>query len=174
MKGSDVADQPRPDRPDRSATPRTRRARRWSCPELARQVTKDGICKSISPTTVRRWLTEDAIKPWQYQSWIFITDPNFQAKAQRVLDLYARVWNGKPLTANEYVISADEKTSIQARCRCHPTLPPGRARMMRVNHDYHRRGAVAYLAAYDVHRAKIHGRCETPPGSSRSRRWSSR
>ena len=62
------------------------------------------------------------------------------------------------------MISADEKTSIQARCRCHPTLPPGRARMMRVNHDYHRRGAVAYLAAYDVHRAKIHGRCEDTTG----------
>jgi hypothetical protein len=137
---------------------------RWSCSELARQVTKDGICKSISPTTVRRWLTEDAIKPWQYRSWIFITDPDFQGKAQKVLDLYARKWNGKPLTTNEYVISADEKTSIQARCRCHPTLPPGRARMMRVNHDYHRRGAVAYLAAYDVHRAKIHGRCEDTTG----------
>jgi len=38
------------------------------------------------------------------------------------------------------VICADEKTSIQARCRCHPTLPPGRARMMRIEHDYHRRG----------------------------------
>ncbi|HEY4991018.1 MAG TPA: transposase, partial [Nakamurella sp.] len=53
---------------------------------------------------------------------------------------------------------------IQARCRCHPTLPPGRSRTMRVNHDYHRRGAIAYLAAYDVHRAKIHGRCEDTTG----------
>ncbi len=35
---------------------------------------------------------------------------------------------------------------------------------MRVNHDYHRRGAVAYLAAYDVHRAQIHGRCEDTTG----------
>jgi len=55
-----------------------------------------------------------------------------------VLDLYARQWDGKPLGANEYVISVDEKTSIRARCRCHPTLPPGRARMMRVSHDYRR------------------------------------
>jgi transposase-like protein/transposase len=137
---------------------------RWSCPDLARQALTEGICERISPTTVRRWLSEDAIKPWQYQSWIFITDPDFQAKAHKVLDLYARVWDGEPLGANEYVISADEKTSIQARCRCHPTLPPGRARMMRVNHDYHRRGAVAYLAAYDVHRARIHGRCEDTTG----------
>ena len=85
-----------------------------------------------------------------------------------------QVDGGKPLGCNDYVISADEKTSIQARCRCHPTLPPGKSRMMRVNHDYHRRGAVAYLAAYDVHRAKVHGRCEDTTGSFRSPRWSSR
>ena len=35
---------------------------------------------------------------------------------------------------------------------------------MRVNHDYHRRGALAYLAAYDVHRGKIFGRCEDTTG----------
>ena len=101
---------------------------RWSCPELARQLVATGICESISPATVRRWLSEDALKPWQYQSWIFISDPDFATKAGRVLDLYARVWEGKPLGRNDFVISSDEKTSIQARCRCHPTLPPGRAR----------------------------------------------
>jgi hypothetical protein len=36
--------------------------------------------------------------------------------------------------------------------------------MMRVSHDYHRGGALAYLAAYDVHRAKIYGRCEATTG----------
>lgn len=111
-----------------------------------------------------RWLREDALKPWQSQSWIFMSDPRFAAKAQKVLDLYARVWDGKPLGDKDFVISADEKTSIQARCRCHPSLPPGASRMMRVSHDYHRRGAVAYLAAYDVHRARVFGRCEDSTG----------
>ena len=143
---------------------------RWSCPDLAAQVVTDGIAASVSTSTVRRWLAEDAIKPWQYQSWIFITDPNFAAKAARVLDLYDRVWDGKPLSANDYVISSDEKTSIQARCRCHPSMPPGKARMMQVSHDYHRGGAVAYLAAYDVHRAKIYGRCDPTTGLGLSRR----
>jgi len=137
---------------------------RWSCPELARHAVAEGIAASISPATVRRWLSQDALKPWQYQSWIFITDPDFALKAQRVLDLYDRKWDGKPLGANDYVISADEKTSIQARCRCHPTLLPGRSRAMRVNHTYKRRGAVAYLAAYDVHRARVFGRCEDTTG----------
>ncbi len=137
---------------------------RWSCPELARQIVADGICPSISTSTVRRWLSEDALKPWQFQSWIFITDPHFAGKAGKVLDLYARVWEGKPLGENDYVISADEKTSIQARCRCHPSLPPAPSRAARVNHDYKRGGAVAYLAAYDVHRAQVFGRCEDTTG----------
>src|SRR6478752_3630775 len=137
---------------------------RWSCPELARHAVAEGICASISTATVRRWLSEDALKPWQYQSWIFITDPDFAAKAARVLALYDRTWEGKPLGCNDYVISADEKTSIQARCRCHPTLPPGKARQIRVNHDYHRRGAIAYLAAYDVHRGQVFGRCQDTTG----------
>src|ERR1019366_8705906 len=147
---------------------------RWSCPDLTAQVVADGIAASVSTSTVRRWLAEDAIKPWQYQSWIFISDPHFAAKAARVLDLYDRVWDGKPLSANDYVVSADEKTSIQARCRCHPSMPAGKARMMRVSHDYHRGGALAYLAAYDVHRAKIHGRCDPRPASNRSPLWSPR
>ncbi|MGW8485378.1 IS630 family transposase [Streptomyces sp. NPDC055886] len=137
---------------------------RWSCPELAAELTARGITDTVSASTVRRWLREDALKPWQYRSWIFITDPDFRAKAQRVLDLYVRTWQGEPLGADEYVISADEKTSIQARCRCHPTLPPGRARAMRVNHTYGRGGALAYLAAYDVHAAQVSGRCEKTTG----------
>ena len=87
-----------------------------------------------------------------------LRDPDFATKAERVLDLYDRRWNGRRLEPGEYVISSDEKTSIQARCRCHPTLPPGRARMMRVNHDYERGGALAYLAAYDVRQAQVFGR----------------
>src|SRR3954451_2547072 len=131
---------------------------RWSCPELAREAVSQGIAESISAATVRRWLARDAIKPWQYRSWLFPRDPDFAVKAERVLDLYQRRWNGHKLEPEEYVISSDEKTSIQARCRCHPTLPPGRARMMRVNHEYERGGALAYLAAYDVHHARVFGR----------------
>jgi len=137
---------------------------RWSCPELAAELTARGVTDSVSASTVRRWLRQDALKPWQFRSWIFIRDPDFRAKAQRVLDLYAQSYEGEPLGADEYVVSSDEKTSIQARYRCHPTLAPGQARAMRVNHEYGRGGALAYLAAYDVHQAKVFGRCEPTTG----------
>lgn len=100
---------------------------RWSCPELAREAMERGVATFVSASTVRRWLAEDALKPWQHRSWIFITDPHFRPRAERVLNLYARTFEGATLGTDEYVISADEKTSIQARCRCHPTLAPGQA-----------------------------------------------
>jgi transposase len=136
---------------------------RWSGPDLARELAaRRGIAASAS--TVRRWLARDVLKPWQHRSWISVRDPQFAAKAARVLDLYARTWDGRPPGGNDYVICAGEKTSIQARCRCHPTLPPGKARTMRVEHDYDRGGALAYLAAWDVHRGQVAGRCEDTTG----------
>jgi hypothetical protein len=80
-----------------------------------------------------------------------------------VLDLYARTYQHSPLGADEYVISADEKPSIQARDRCHRTAPAGPGRSIRVDHDYCR-GALAYLAAYDVHHGQVFGRCEPSTG----------
>ncbi len=136
---------------------------RWSGPDLARELA--GRCQlAVSASTVRRWLARDALKPWQHRSWISVRDPEFAARAAPVLDLYAGTWDGRPLGPDDYVICADEKTSIQARCRCHPTLPPGKARAMRVGHDYERRGALAYLAAWDVHRGQVMGRCEDTTG----------
>lgn len=133
---------------------------RFSAAELRREVMARGIVAEVSNATLWRWLAEDAIQPWRHRSWIFPRDPDFGVKAARVLDLYARLWEGMPLGPREYVLSADEKTSIQARLRRHPSLAPGPSLPARVEHEYIRGGALAYLAAWDVHRAKVFGRCE--------------
>jgi hypothetical protein len=132
--------------------------------DLAREIRRRGVVATISDKTIWRWLHEDAIKPWQHRCWIFPRDPDFYAKAGRILDLYQRQWEGISLCENEYVISADEKTSIQARRRKHETLPPAAHRPMRIEHEYERCGAWAYLAAMDVHRGKFFGRCEQKTG----------
>lgn len=137
---------------------------RWSCPELADHARSRGIVDRVSTSTVRRWLTADALKPWQHRSWIFPRDPYFAAKAARALDLYARIWDGEPLDENDFVLSADEKPGVQARRRKHPSLPPQPGRPMRVEAEYARGGTLAYLAAYDVHRAHVIGRCEPTTG----------
>lgn len=137
---------------------------RLQVPDIRSEVIRRGLVASISDTTIWRWLSEDAIKPWTHRSWIFPRDPDFGPKAGRVLDLYAGEFEGRRLKADEFVISADEKTSIQARIRCHPTLPPAPGRAMRVEHEYERGGALQYLAAWDVRRARLFGRCEPKTG----------
>ena len=137
---------------------------RLSTAEIARVAVARDIVESISTTTVWRWLTEDALKPWRYRSWIFPRDPAFEAKAGPILDLYAGRFEGRPLRADEHVVCADEKTSIQARARIHPGTPPAPGRAGRVEHEYKRRGALAYLAAWDVRRAHVFGRCEPSTG----------
>jgi len=103
---------------------------RFSHDELAREVIERGIVAQISGTTVWRWLSQDAIRSWQHRSWIFPRDPDFAAKAARVLDLYQGIWQDQPLGEDEYT----------------------------------RGGALAYLAAWDVRRARVFGRCEATTG----------
>ena len=76
---------------------------RWSCPEIARELAVRAQV-AVSASSVRRWLAADALKPWQHRSWISIRDPDFEARAARVLDLYAGRWKGRRLGPNDYVI----------------------------------------------------------------------
>jgi hypothetical protein len=137
---------------------------RLSLPEINQAAVRRGLVASIGNTTLWRWLTEDAIRPWTHRSWIFPRAPDFRDKAVRILDLYEGVWQAQPLSPLDCVISTDEKTSIQARRRIHRTLPTASRRPMRVEHEYERCGAWAYLAAWDVRHAKVFGRCEQSTG----------
>jgi len=119
-----------------------------------------------SRTAIWRLLAHDALRPWRYRCWIFPRDPHFLEAAGPVLDLYACWWQGQPLWADEYVLCADEKTSIQVRRRRHPSLPVGPHQAMRVEHEYERAGVLQYLAAWDVHRAVVFGRCEPKTGKA--------
>src|SRR2546425_693432 len=120
----------------------------------------------ISRSTVWRMLDADAIKPWQYKYWIFPRDPHFAEKDGPTLDLYARLWQCQPPGPKDHILSADEKTSIQARRRCHPSLPPAPGRPAYIENEYKRGGALQYLAAWDVRRGYVMGRCEPKTGSA--------
>jgi len=127
------------------------------------QRARTALHKPISASTVWRILHEADLKPWRYEYWIFPRDPRFAEKAEVILDLYAGFWQGKPLGKNDYIISSDEKTSIQARLRSQRLQPaPGRPR--RIEFEYERGGALQYLAAWDVRRGYIMGRCESTTG----------
>ncbi len=137
---------------------------RSSTADFVRYIEAQPAAPAVSASTLWRILDQDALKPWRHRSWLTPRDPAFAAKAGRVLDLYAGVWDGQPLAPGDCVLSADEKTSIQARVRCAPTTPPRPGAPMPVEHEYDRGGALAYLAAWDVRRGGVIGRCEATTG----------
>jgi hypothetical protein len=137
---------------------------RFSINEIREHVIEKKIVESIGTTTLWKWLHEDGIRPWTHRTWIFPRDPAFETKAVRVLDLYQHIWEGTRLGEGDFVISADEKTSIQARQRIHARTSPRPRRPSKVEHEYERMGALAYMAALDVHRAQVFGCCEATTG----------
>lgn len=130
---------------------------RFSREDLRRYVIGRGIAAEVSGATIWRWLHADAIRPWTRRSWIFPRDPDFATKAARVLDLYQRLWEGEPLGARDFVLSADEKTQLQIRRRRHRSSAPAPGHPLRVEHEYRRHGTCAYHAAWDVHHSRLFG-----------------
>jgi hypothetical protein len=118
----------------------------------------------ISRSTVWRMLAPDAIPPWRYKYSIFPRDPPCADKAGPMLALYAGRGQGQPLGPKDHLRSADAKTSIQARRRCPPSLPPAPRRPGYSEHEYARGGALQYRAAWDVRRGYVMGRCEPTTG----------
>jgi DDE superfamily endonuclease len=138
---------------------------RFSIADIRREVLQQGLVAEISGATIWRWLSQDAICPWRHRTWIFPRDPLFVEKAGPILDLYQGLWQGQPLGPKDFVLSADEKTCIQARRRKHASVPPAPGRPALIENEYKRAGAWVYLAAWDVGRAKVFGRCVRKNGS---------
>ena len=127
----------------------------WTGPELLAEIGRAGLARQLSASSVLRILAEHPVKPWQYQSWISPRDPDFAAKATVILDLYQGFYQGRRLRPGDRILSVDAKPSIQARGRCRPTAPARPGKPVRVEHEYQRNGALALLAALDVHTGTV-------------------
>jgi transposase len=135
----------------------------WTGPDLLAELTGVPGVQAISATSLLRILAEHPVKPWQYQSWIFPRDPHFEARAKIILDLYQGHYQGQPLRPGDRILSFDAKPQINARRRLHPTMPAGRGRRVRYEHEYKRGGSLALLAGMDVHTGKVFG---SAPGTT--------
>ena len=90
---------------------------RWTGPELAAELAAQGLAGPISVSSDLRILAEHPVKPWQYQSWISPRDPDFEAKAKVILDLYQGFYGSEPLRPGDRFLWVHAKPSIQARGR---------------------------------------------------------
>jgi transposase len=127
----------------------------WDCTEIANQLVRDGVVKSISAETVRQILLHHRLKPWRQKMWLSAKVPRdaaFAEQVQGICDLYAR-----PLQPDEIVLCVDEMTSLQPRPRKSPTKAAKKDRPTLVEHEYGRCGALNLFAAFDTRTGKVYG-----------------
>ena len=127
----------------------------WTGPELAAELAARGLASPMPASSVLRILAGHPVRPWQYQSWISPRDPDFEARAKVIADLYQGCYQGEPLGPGDRVLSFDAKPQINARRRRHPTVPAAPGRPVRYEHEYKRQGSLALLAGLDVHTGKV-------------------
>jgi transposase len=127
----------------------------WDCTEIARQLVRDGVVKSISAETVRQILVHNRLKPWRQKMWLSAKVPRdaaFAEQVQGICDLYTR-----PLRPDEVVLCVDEMTSLQPRPRKSPTKAAKKDRPTLVEHEYGRCGALNLFAGFDTRTGKVYG-----------------
>ncbi|MDY6871119.1 MAG: helix-turn-helix domain-containing protein [Actinomycetota bacterium] len=75
---------------------------RWSCPEPARYAVATGFCESIAPTTVRRWLSEDALKPGNTSRGSSSPTPTSFPRPSHQIEIYFSIVQPKVVSPNDF------------------------------------------------------------------------
>jgi len=133
-------------RPDTLGVPLTR----WSLVKLAEYLRGQGI--EISPAHLGRVLARAGLAFQRTRSWKASPDPDYEAKASRVLTLY------RTPPAGSVVISFDEMGPVSL-CPHHGRGWARRRRPERHRATYSRRSGVRYLVgALDVHAGYLRAR----------------
>jgi transposase len=103
----------------------------------------------ISPASISRFLRSLALKPHKVKYWLNPTDPDFDAKAQRICKLYISP------PADTTVLSVDEKPGIQVLRRTKPARPLRSGKPARVEFEYERKGTRNLFAAFNIKTGRV-------------------
>ena len=133
-------------RPDTQGVPLTR----WSLDRLSAYLAEHGVL--ISPVHLWRLLADAGLSFQRTRSWKASPDPDYQARAARVLELYAAAPIDGP------VISFDQMGPISLK-PIHGAGWARRKRPERLRATYNRKHGIRYIfGALDVHRDRLYAR----------------
>lgn len=121
-------------------------ATHWTTRDLADAV-------GTSQNLVFRVLRANGLKPHLVKTFKISNDPHFEEKLRDVVGLYLNP------PEHALVISADEKTSIQALDRTQPELPIKKGRCGTMTHDYKRNGTTTLFAAIEMAEGRVISTC---------------
>ena len=121
-------------------------ATHWSTRTLAKEL-------DVSQSMIHRVWKSNGLKPHLVKTFKVSNDPRFEEKLRDVVGLYMSP------PANALVLSADEKTSVQALDRTQPGLPLVKGRCGTMTHDYKRNGTTTLFAAIELARGEVIAKC---------------
>src|SRR5262249_5277173 len=127
----------------------------WSLDDLAYQILRDAHYRDMSRSTIQRILAGADLQPHRCRYWLKRHDPDFEAKALDICALYLKAL--ALYEQGEVVVSVDEKTSIQALERLHPTLPARPGAAERREFEYVRHGTRCLIATLVVPTGQVLG-----------------
>ena len=121
----------------------------WTSRELADEMQKRGIVKSISERHVGRLLSEADLKPHQIRYWLTRSgDDLFDVKVTAICEVYLTAQERAKL--GERALSTDEMSGIQALERKYPGLPMRPGKVQRREFEYIRHGTQTLIVNFDV------------------------
>jgi transposase len=121
-------------------------ATHWSTRSLAQHL-------SVSQSMVHRVWRANGLRPHLVKTFKVSNDPHFEEKLRDIVGLYLSP------PENALVLSADEKTSIQALDRTQPGLPLIKGRCGTMTHDYKRNGTTTLFAAIELGQGEVIAKC---------------
>ncbi len=151
-------DAPRPGRPaaitpkmvqqviEKTTQSKPANATHWSTRSMAEEM-------GISDSTVLRIWRAHGLKPHLVETFKISKDPRFAEKLEAIMGLYLNP------PEHALVLSADEKSQIQALDRTQPGLPMKRGRGETMTHDYKRNGTATLFAALNTSNGEVFGLC---------------
>jgi len=139
-----------------STTAHEQTVTRWALDDLAAAlINRAHHDQAMSRSTVWRILDEADLKPHRSVYWLNSHDPDFDAKARAICQLYV-----KALTMYQQgrlLICCDEKTGMQALGRPAPTQPAQPGKPERREQDYIRYGTRALITSFVVATGEVIG-----------------
>ena len=126
---------------------------RWSLESLAFDILRDAHHRDMSRSTIARILGEADLKPHRSQYWLNSHDPDFDAKAADICQLYLD--SPRFYQEGRLVLCSDEKTGMQILERKYPTKPARPGQIEKREFEYLRHGTRALLATFCVPTGKV-------------------
>ena len=123
-------------------------ATRWSLDDIAATILQDTDHGAMSRSTIWRILEEADLKPHKSVYWLNSHDPDFDAIAREIGQLYVQA--PAFYQQGRLVICSDEKTGMQILQRKSPTQPIEPGKPEKREHEYIRHGTRALIASFAV------------------------